>query len=116
MANTTIDHAVTGDVRGLASDPTYAGVPSFARRRYAKSFEEADVAVLGIPFDAATSNRPGARFGPRAIRAASTILDNDPQYPFHEPIFDKLAVVDAGDVLLIAHALWRCNATEIENP
>ena len=100
MANTTIDHAITGDRRGLARDPTHAGVPSFARRRYAKDVRGADVAILGIPFDAATSNRSGARFGPRAIRAASTILDNDPQYPFHDPIFDSLEVVDAGDVLL----------------
>ena len=100
MANETIDHALTGDLRGLASDPTYAGVPSFARRRYSKQFAGVDAAVLGIPFDAATSNRPGARFGPRAIRAASVILDNDPQYPFAKPIFDRLTVVDAGDVLL----------------
>ena len=100
MPNTTIDHALTGDRRSLASDPTYAGVPSFARRRFAKNVAGADVAVLGIPFDAAVSNRPGARFGPRALRAASTILDNDPQYPFHDPIFDRLEVVDAGDVLL----------------
>ena len=100
MANTTIDHAITGERRGLAGDPTHAGVLSFARRRYAKDVGGADVAVLGIPFDAATSNRPGARFGPRAIRAASAILDNDPQYPFHDPIFDRLEVVDAGDVLL----------------
>ena len=100
MANESIDHALTGELRGLASDPTHAGVLSFARRRYAKDVTGADVAVLGIPFDAATSNRPGARFGPRAIRAASSILDNDPQYPFHDPIFDQLAVVDAGDVLL----------------
>ena len=103
MANATIDHALTGELRGLASDPTYAGALSFARRRYAKNESEladADIAILGIPFDAATSNRPGARFGPRAIRAASAILDNDPQYPFHDPIFDRLRVVDAGDVLL----------------
>ena len=100
MANTTIDHAVHGDRRSLASDPTHAGVVSFARRRYIADPDGADVAVLGIPFDAATSNRPGARFGPRAIRAASTIMDNDPQYPFARPIFDELDVVDAGDVLL----------------
>ena len=100
MANRTIDHALTGERRSLASDPTHAGVISFARRRYAKNVSGADVAVLGIPFDAATSNRPGARFGPRAVRAASTIMDNDPQYPFHDPIFDRLDVVDAGDVLL----------------
>ena len=100
MPNETIDHAVTGSLRSLASDPTHAGVPSFARRVYSQDYDAADVAVLGVPFDAATSNRPGARFGPRAIRAASTIMDNDPQYPFHDPIFDTLSVIDAGDVLL----------------
>ena len=100
MANQTIDHALTGERRSLASDPTYAGVPSFARRRYAKDTSNADVAVLGVPFDAAVSNRPGARFGPRAVRAASSIMDNDAQYPFRQPIFDRLEVVDAGDVLL----------------
>ena len=100
MPNSTIDHAITGTLRGLASDPTHAGVPSFARRLYSQDMSGADVAILGIPFDAATSNRPGARFGPRAIRAASCIMDNDPQYPFHDPIFDRLATVDAGDVLL----------------
>ena len=100
MVSTTIDHAITGERRGLATDPTYAGTVSFARRRYAKDFEGADVVIIGVPFDAATSNRPGARFGPRAIRAASSILDNDPQYPFGDPIFDRLEVVDAGDVLL----------------
>ena len=100
MANASIDHALTGERRSLASDPTHAGVLSFARRRYAKDVAGADVAVLGVPFDAATSNRPGARFGPRAVRAASSIMDNDAQYPFHRPVFDRLEVVDAGDVLL----------------
>ena len=41
-----------------------------------------DVAVWGIPFDAAVSNRPGARFGPQGVRRASAIFDGDPQYPF----------------------------------
>ena len=100
MANQTIDHAISGERRALASDPTHAGVVSFARRPYAKDVRGADVAVLGVPFDAATSNRPGARFGPRAVRAASTIMDNDPQYPFRDPLFDRLDVVDAGDILL----------------
>ena len=100
MPNDAIDHAISGTLRGLASDPTHAGVPSFARRVYSKDTAGADAAILGIPFDAATSNRPGARFGPRAIRAASCIMDNDPQYPFHAPLFDRLATVDAGDVLL----------------
>lgn len=95
------DHAITpGDLKGAASDPTYAGALSFMRRKYAKDLTGVDVAILGIPFDAATSNRPGARFGPQAIRRASAIMDNDPQYPFGTDLFDDLAVIDHGDVLL----------------
>jgi agmatinase len=58
------------------------------------------VVIWGIPFDAAVTNRPGARFGPQAIRRASAIFDSDPQYPFHMELFEKLAVVDYGDCLL----------------
>ena len=53
--------------------------------------------IWGIPFDAATSNRPGARFGPQAIRRASAIFDGDPQYPFGFDPFATLTVVDYGD-------------------
>lgn len=101
MPSDSIDHAFTA--RGLhlpASDPTHAGAPSFMRRKFTKSLKDVDVAVLGIPFDAATSNRPGARFGPQAIRRASAIFDNDPQYPFGMDLFAEMAVVDRGDVLL----------------
>lgn len=101
MANSTIDHAfIARGLTGAAGDPTHAGALSFMRRKYTKQLKNVDVAVMGIPFDAAVSNRPGARFGPQAIRAASTIFDNDPQYPFGIDLFQKLAVVDRGDMLL----------------
>jgi len=101
MPSHSIDHAFTAtEPTGAAGDPTYAGVLSFMRRRYTKQVKGADAVVWGIPFDAAVSNRPGARFGPQAIRRASVIFDNDPQYPFHLDIFDTLAVVDYGDCLL----------------
>jgi agmatinase len=101
MASKFIDHAFTApSLRGAASDPTYAGVLSFMRRRYSKDLGGADAVVLGIPFDAAVSNRPGARFGPQAIRRASAIFDNDPQYPFARDLFEQMAVIDYGDVLL----------------
>ncbi|MCB9993696.1 MAG: agmatinase [Hyphomicrobiaceae bacterium] len=101
MPSKSIDHAVTArKLTGAASDPTYAGVLSFMRRKYAKNPKGADVVVWGIPFDAAVSNRPGARFGPQAIRRASAIFDNDPQYPFSHDLFADLAVVDHGDCLL----------------
>jgi agmatinase len=67
------------------------------RRRYGRDLTGVDVAVWGIPLDAAVSNRPGARFGPQAIRRASAIFDGDPQYPFAADPFAELAVVDRGD-------------------
>ncbi|TNM65410.1 agmatinase [Aliirhizobium smilacinae] len=101
MASKSIDNAFNAkSLRGAATDPTYAGALSFMRRRYSKEIDGADVVVLGIPFDAAVSNRPGARFGPQAIRRASAIFDNDPQYPFSRDLFEAMTVVDYGDVLL----------------
>lgn len=101
MANQNIDHAFTARSKtGASLEPTYAGALSFMRRKYTKDVKGADAVVWGIPFDAAVTNRPGARFGPQAIRRASAILDNDPQYPFSRDLFEHLAVVDYGDCLL----------------
>lgn len=101
MPSKSIDNAFTAkNLRAAATDPTYAGALSFMRRSYSKSLADVDAVVLGIPFDAAVSNRPGARFGPQAIRRASAIFDNDPQYPFARDLFEQMAVVDYGDVLL----------------
>ncbi|MGO4353934.1 agmatinase [Rhizobium sp. RAF36] len=101
MANKTIDHAFTAaSLTSAASDPTFAGALSFMRRRFTKDLAGVDVAVWGVPFDAAVSNRPGTRFGPQAIRRASAIFDNDPQYPFNRDLFTDMAVIDYGDCLL----------------
>ncbi|MFL6932370.1 MAG: agmatinase [Xanthobacteraceae bacterium] len=91
------DNAVFGPLRGGAQEPTYGGVLSFMRRRYSRDLNGVDAVVWGIPFDAATSNRPGARFGPQAIRRASAIFDGDPQYPFGIDPFASLTVGDYGD-------------------
>ncbi|TWF56688.1 agmatinase [Neorhizobium alkalisoli] len=101
MAKKTIDHAFTaGSLTSAATDPTFAGALSFMRRRFTKDLSGVDTVVWGIPFDAATSNRPGARFGPQAIRRASAIFDNDPQYPFDRDLFAEMAVIDYGDCLM----------------
>ena len=101
MPGKTIDHAFTAtSLTSSATDPTFAGALSFMRRRFTKDVRGADAVVWGIPFDAATSNRPGARFGPQAIRRASAIFDNDPQYPFGRDLFGQMAVIDYGDCLL----------------
>jgi agmatinase len=108
MAAKTIDHAFTApSLTSAATDPTYAGALSFMRRRYTKDLVGANTVVWGIPFDAATSNRPGARFGPQAIRRASAIFDNDPQYPFAADLFENIAVIDYGDCLLDYGNHWE---------
>jgi agmatinase len=92
------DHAITRkDLYGTTPEPTYGGVTSFMRRKYTKDVTGADVAVLGVPFDTATTNRPGTRLGPRAIRNASTIMAWERPYGMEFDPFDKLAVVDTGD-------------------
>jgi agmatinase len=83
-----------GTVKG---SPSFAGALSFMRRKYSKDLQGVDVAVAGIPLDLATTNRPGARFGPRAIRAASPGISWDRPWPWDFDPFERLAVVDYGD-------------------
>ena len=92
------DQAMTRDsLYGTAAESTYAGITSFMRRRYSRDLRGVDVAVSGVPFDTATSNRPGARFGPRGIRAASTGIAWERHWPWTFDPFDHLAVIDYGD-------------------
>ena len=94
------DYAITRtDLHGTTPEPTYGGVTSFMRRKYTKDVSEADVAVMGVPFDTATTNRPGTRFGPRSIRSASTVMAWERPYNMPFDPFDRLAVVDVGDAL-----------------
>lgn len=60
---------------GSSGSMPYVGVASFLKLALVPAAEAVGYhfLVLGIPFDEGTSNRPGARFGPRAIRAASTL-------------------------------------------
>lgn len=98
MDKSSGDHAITrDDLYGTKPEPTYAGAMSFMRRKYTRDLTGVDVVVSGIPLDTATTNRPGARFGPRAIRAASTIMAWEKPYGMAFDPFDKLAVVDYGD-------------------
>jgi agmatinase len=79
--------------------PRYTGVRTFARCPHVTTLEDVDVAVVGVPFDTATSRRPGARFGPEAIRSASIGLR-----AYHPPldvdVFARLSVVDRGDIAI----------------
>ncbi len=91
------DNAFLGAPRVGSHEATYGGALSFMRRPYSRDLAGVDAVVWGIPFDAAVSNRPGARFGPQAIRRASAIFDGDPQYPFGFDPYAEMTVIDYGD-------------------
>jgi agmatinase len=79
--------------------PRYTGIRTFAGCPHVRSPEGVDVAVVGVPFDTATSYRSGARFGPEAIRAGSALLR-----PWHTAlgvdVFASQSVVDWGDIAI----------------
>jgi len=78
-------------------EPRFGGVRTFARCPPVTDPEGVDVAAVGIPFDTATSFRPGARFGPEGIRSASTLLR--PYHPAQDvDVLGTLSVVDWGDL------------------
>ncbi|MBN8866503.1 MAG: agmatinase [Solirubrobacterales bacterium] len=84
-------------------EAAYAGMGTYCKVPLAlepKDLEGADVAIVGAPFDEGVSYRPGARFGPRAIRQADNFLWSPPSRPHMglgvDP-FAELTVVDYGD-------------------
>lgn len=92
-----LGHDLTGSIM---SGVNFAGELSFGRRRYSRDLDGADIAVVGIPFDAGTVNRPGARFGPRAIREQTSLVGCYPWgiYPWDFNAFERCNVVDYSDI------------------
>ena len=77
--------------------PRFAGIGTFARLPTVAEVARWDIAVVGVPFDGGTSYRPGARFGPAAVRQGSRLLR--PYNPALQALPFALAqVVDAGDI------------------
>ena len=77
--------------------PRYAGEATFARLPRIDEVSQADVAIVGVPFDSGVSYRPGARFGPSHIRESSRLLR--PYNPaLQVPVFASQQVVHAGDL------------------
>lgn len=94
-----VDEAFTRkDMRGVSFENTFGGATSFLRRRYTKDLTGVDIAVTGIPFDQAVTNRPGTRLGPRAIREASCLQSPDAPYGWDFNVMDEFAIVDYGDL------------------
>lgn len=98
-ASSTVDEAFTrDDNRGLSFENTFGGAMSFLRRRYTKDLAGVDVAVTGVPFDQAVTNRTGTRLGPRAIREASALQTADTPYGWDYDALEALNIVDYGDL------------------
>lgn len=84
---------------GTEREMPYSGTRSFLRRRLSRDLTGVDFAVLGVPFDLATSGRSGARLGPNALRNASALTAwSGEVWPWGLDPFATLAVVDYGDV------------------
>jgi agmatinase len=89
-------------------DLPFTGIASFGKRPVVTDWEaiEAEAAILGAPFDGGTQFRPGARFGPRAVREASTLFsfghagayDHEDDVTYLPP---SVRIVDAGDADIV---------------
>lgn len=107
-AKNQIDHAFTrADLKGLSFENVFAGAPSFLRRKYTKDLAGVDLAITGVPFDQAVTNRPGTRLGPRAIREASLLQPCDPPYGWGFDPLSDFAIVDYGDVAFDYAKVWE---------
>ena len=92
--------------------PTYVGLPSFQKLPWvtdaaALAERRPDVAIVGAPFDDAVSHRPGARFGPRAIRQASYHSGAINSLQLGVEPYEWLDVVDAGDAPVVPMDIER---------
>jgi agmatinase len=83
--------------------PTFSGISTFLMREHTLEIDGADVVVTGVPFDNATTDRPGTRFGPRGLRAASAGISELKSFPYGFDPFATLRVVDAGDCQINHH-------------
>ena len=90
----------------------YVGIPTLLDAPHTESMEGLDIGLVGVPFDLGVTNRPGARFGPRAVRALDSIG------PFHhetqEMPFAEAAIADIGDVSLVNRYSLDAAIAEIE--
>jgi guanidinopropionase len=81
--------------------PRFAGVPTFMRLPHVppehEKFAHVDIGLIGVPWDSGTTNRPGPRHGPRALRDASTMIRAEHAVTGVRP-FEAAHIADLGDV------------------
>ncbi len=76
--------------------PRYVGVPTFMRAPLEEDLSKVDIGLIGVPFDGGTTNRPGARHGPRDMRVQSAELRKINQSSGINP-YELCRVADIGD-------------------
>jgi agmatinase len=88
---------MTHQPRASFQSPRFAQPATFMRLPHIEDPRGLDVAIVGVPYDGGTSYRPGARLGPREIRAQSSLIRS---YSYFQKVapFDRLNVADVGDV------------------
>jgi agmatinase len=98
-AKSQVDTAFTRtSQRGYAFENAFGGATSFLRRSFTKDLSGVDLAITGVPFDQAVTHRAGTRFGPRAIREASTLMPYDPPTGWPTNPLEELNIIDYGDL------------------
>jgi len=85
--------------------PRFAGIATMMRLPYQETSAGLDACFVGVPFDLGTSNRSGARFGPRQVRSESVLLRPYNMATRAAP-FDSLQVADIGDVATNAYNIF----------
>src|SRR6516165_11440193 len=80
-------------------EPRYTDIATFMRAPLARSLQEVDIALIGVPTDLGVTNRPGARHGPREIRNASSLMRGFNLALGVNP-YELCRVADLGDVPL----------------
>ncbi|MCY4143795.1 MAG: agmatinase [Gammaproteobacteria bacterium] len=86
--------------------PRFGGPSTFMRLPEGSNFDEVDAAIVGVPFDIATSNRPGARLAPREIRDESRLLRPYNMATGAMP-FDSIQIADFGDVPINTYSIEK---------
>ena len=77
--------------------PRFAGIATFMRLPYVESWTDVEIGLIGVPWDGGTTNRAGARHGPRQIRDLSTLMRNVHHVSGIKP-FEAANCADLGDV------------------
>jgi agmatinase len=85
--------------KGIASRVPYQGLVTFWRAPHTQELDDVDFAVYGVPFDCEIFNRPGTRYGPRAIREQSVYIGMvGKHWPFDYDLRERKRVIDYGDI------------------